>query len=382
MNKSKLAQIIFRDLEELKMLAEEVALAEGDSTLIIDLAVSKAKLVCQEIELLREFSGSPSRSEENDEESDQIDEEENEVSNFSISDPELEIINFEDREFPEEETIEAEHEAQEEQIKDEEISEQSPESSDIIEDNEMVELAIDHAEDEDESDISEPEESEDENDLDIEEDELEEDDEEDVESDDEDSEDDEEENDKDDDLEEEEDEDKEEDETEPSIQYNELKISPQPGVREIHIEDLDDDDIEPVKISPQPSVTERPVIREIPKPESPLQENPAPEKVVVGESFQKERSINDVMSENKQTETTLTNGPITSLKAAIGLNDRFLFIREIFSNNSDKYNTIIDHLDKLETIQEAVDYLKANLTLQKNETSLKFVDLLKRRFTR
>ena len=74
--------------------------------------------------------------------------------------------------------------------------------------------------------------------------------------------------------------------------------------------------------------------------------------------------------------------PITSLRAAIGLNDRFFFIREIFDNNTDKYNSVIEHLDKLETIQEAVDYLKANLSLQKNNTSLKFVDLLKRRFSK
>jgi dihydroorotate dehydrogenase len=64
------------------------------------------------------------------------------------------------------------------------------------------------------------------------------------------------------------------------------------------------------------------------------------------------------------------------------LNDRFLFIKEIFNNNSEKYNTIIDQLDKMETIQQAVDYLKVNLSLQKNETSMKFVDLLKRRFTK
>jgi len=43
---------------------------------------------------------------------------------------------------------------------------------------------------------------------------------------------------------------------------------------------------------------------------------------------------------------------------------------------------VIENLDKLETIQQAVEYLKANLTLQKNDTSMKFVELLKRRFTK
>ena len=128
-------------------------------------------------------------------------------------------------------------------------------------------------------------------------------------------------------------------------------------------------------------------MREIPKPEIstpeiPFLEKKEPEKIAFNEPVQKDRSINDVIGENKSAETNLSSGSISSLKATIGLNDRFLFIREIFNNNSEKYNTIIDQLDKMETIQQAVDYLKANISLQKNETSLKFVDLLKRRFTK
>jgi hypothetical protein len=150
----------------------------------------------------------------------------------------------------------------------------------------------------------------------------------------------------------------------------------QTDVREITI-DLDEDEIESVKVSAAPETADRPVMREIPKPEELILEKP-----VVGESLKKENSLNDSISETKSTKSPITNGPITSLRSAIGLNDRFLFIREIFANNTDKYNTIIDKLDKLETIQQAVDYLKANLTLQKNETSMKFVDLLKRRFSK
>lgn len=56
MDKRKLIQIITKDLEELKFLTEEVTDSEGDATLIIDLAHSKARLLCQEIELLRELS--------------------------------------------------------------------------------------------------------------------------------------------------------------------------------------------------------------------------------------------------------------------------------------------------------------------------------------
>jgi hypothetical protein len=107
-----------------------------------------------------------------------------------------------------------------------------------------------------------------------------------------------------------------------------------------------------------------------------------PEKKAIADTVQKERSMNNVMGESNPEETVLGNGQISSLRSAIGLTDRFLFIREIFANNTDKYNTVIDQLDKLETIQQAVDYLKINLTLVKNDTSMRFVDFLKRRFTK
>lgn len=163
------------------------------------------------------------------------------------------------------------------------------------------------------------------------------------------------------------------------IEHNELKVEPQAGIREIHIDDIDDDDIEPIRITSPTGQTTRPQMREIPKPEPIVEEKQ--EKVIVGEAFQKERSINDTIGEHK-SEPKLTNSPISSLRATIGLNDRFLFIREIFNNNTEKYNKVIETLDTLDTIQEAVEYLKANLTMQKNEASLRFVELLKRRFTK
>jgi hypothetical protein len=144
------------------------------------------------------------------------------------------------------------------------------------------------------------------------------------------------------------------------------------GNREIHVDVSDDDDRETSPFSSLSGSSAKAHMREIPKPIS----------TVIGETFQKEKTLNDTIRENKPQESKLSTGPITSLRAAIGLNDRFLFIKEIFDNNTEKYNTVIETLDKMDSIQEAVDYLKKNLTLKKNETSLKFVDLLKRRFTK
>jgi hypothetical protein len=340
MDKHKLIQIIVKDLEELKFLSEEVADIEGDATLIVELALSKARLLCQEIEVLRELSVPKGTIRETEEVAE-------------IPEPELEILKFDDRSLSEEDEENDMDQTIDEIEEDEEEVEELPNE---IEEEEEEEVELneepDFEEDEEFELTEDPEEQEtiiteeDDDDLDEEEDDLLEEDE----------------------LEE------EIEEEELSVEYTELKTDNKPEYREINIDDTDDDDLETIHFSPQSANSGKSAMHEIPKPEN-------QEKTVIGETFQKERSVNDVMSE-KSAESKLTNGPIASLRAAIGLNDRFLFIREIFDNNTEKYNTVIENLDKLETIQQAVEYLKAQLSLQKNETSLKFVELLKRRFSK
>lgn len=367
MNKEKLIQIITKDLEELKTFTEDIAESQDNSTLIVDLALSRSQLIGKEFEILRQLL----LQAENLNKKTEIDfiEEDEEDSVNSFSDPELEIINFE----------EPESEQPEEFEEDEPIVYNSEEEDENFGDNDDL-----TSEEEIEMEVSNPVEDETiiEEEDDLEEEKIDEDD-------------------LDDDFDDE-DEENEGDEDElvafeekvvsenkaqaekenaapqakSTVYMNELKFESPNEVREIHIEDMDDEEEEPVRFSPQPAPASRPVMHEIPKPEF-----TAPEKVVA-ETFQKDRSLNDTIAENKSEESSLGNGPIASLKASIGLNDRFLFIREIFANNTDKYNMVIDQLDKLETIQQAVEFLKAQLTLQKNETSLKFVELLKRRFSK
>jgi len=301
MDKNKLIRIIGKDLEELKFLTEEIAEAQNSSQLIVDLALSKARLLCQEILVLRECLGLSATT------ADECTKEEP-LSETRISEPEVNL--------------------KEEQ----KLSEEK-------------EIVFGYGKNESEEDLSNEEDSF---------------------SDDEENE-----------VPEEEDS-KYVTKAEALIEFDDqpsaAKTDNGSGVRELHMDDLDDDN-DRVDFAPQSAAPK--VMREIPKPAEPVHT-----KAPVSEAPQKERSLNDSMGEAKPTETSLGNGPIPSLKTAIGLNDRFLFIREIFGNNTDKYNMIIDHLDKLESIQQAVDYLKINLTLQKNETSMKFVDLLKRRFSK
>jgi len=101
----------------------------------------------------------------------------------------------------------------------------------------------------------------------------------------------------------------------------------------------------------------------------------------IGDSFLKERSVNDLMGNGSgKLENKLSNSPVSSIQGAIGINDRYQYIRELFNGSADTFTKTVSELDQLENIQEAVSYLQQNYKWKKTETSLKFVTLVKRRF--
>ena len=288
MDRLKLIQIIEKELEELKILTDEVSGNEKDNRLVIDIALSKARVLCHEMELLRELSiieeAAPVVEQE---------EEEMDFSESGATEPELEIAGPDDNEEDSSTMDFGDSGAIEDDLEDEDFDEED------IDDEESIE-------------------SEDEDLIDFEEENT------------------------DDDLE----------EIDEKIEFEAAgNLADETTEKEEEIEE------EPVP--EKKSVAERPVIREIPKPEPKGGS-------IIKEPMTKGQSLNDTIAENKAKEPSINNsGPISSLRASIGLNDRFLFVKEIFGNNTDKYNKVIDHLDKLNTIQQAVDYLKTQLTLQK-----------------
>ncbi len=100
----------------------------------------------------------------------------------------------------------------------------------------------------------------------------------------------------------------------------------------------------------------------------------------LGDVFLKEKSVNDLLADTNKLENILSNRPVTSIQSAIGINDRFQYIRELFEGNADEFARTVEQLDKMTTLKDAVQYLQGNYKWKKNETSLKFVNLVKRRF--
>lgn len=101
----------------------------------------------------------------------------------------------------------------------------------------------------------------------------------------------------------------------------------------------------------------------------------------LGDSFLKEKSVNDLIEgASGKLEHKLSNRPVESIQTAIGINDRFQYIRELFDGNTDIFTKTVVEIDSMHGLKEAVNYLQQNFKWKKNETSLKFVNLVKRRF--
>lgn len=99
------------------------------------------------------------------------------------------------------------------------------------------------------------------------------------------------------------------------------------------------------------------------------------------ESAENSQYVNNLLSKEKD-EVKFGIIPLKNIREGIGLNDRFLYIRELFQNDAEKFDRTITTLDEFNGIEEAVRFLKQNFKWNKSEAGEKFLLLIKRRFTK
>ena len=99
-------------------------------------------------------------------------------------------------------------------------------------------------------------------------------------------------------------------------------------------------------------------------------------------------SINDQFSINAEQPTLadkLGQQPIKDLTNSIGLNQKFLFMNDLFEGENDKYKEAIETINKFSTLVEADSYINNSLKGQYNWdmnaiSTQKFISLVQRRF--
>lgn len=115
---------------------------------------------------------------------------------------------------------------------------------------------------------------------------------------------------------------------------------------------------------------------------NPLEEIPTLARQVQESSL----SINDELAHRQPTPSDKKPEKITDLKKAISINDRFMFINELFREDEDMYERCLKTINNFDNYAEAEFWIKRELKTKigwpaKNSTVEYFDSLIKRRFS-
>lgn len=179
----------------------------------------------------------------------------------------------------------------------------------------------------------------------------------------------------------------------PQVVRHELEIDPN--------DNFDDSDDEPANLMPaeqeKEEIAPEPVTVETPGPE--VKEEPEPKPIIEPKPVERKDepakakddvlTINERMSAQRSGSAHYTEQaaqPVTNLKAAITLNDKLIFIKDLFNGYSLAYSEAIEILNRFNTFEEANRFLTKNYTAKNNweskpETAEKFYGLLRRRYS-
>jgi len=120
-----------------------------------------------------------------------------------------------------------------------------------------------------------------------------------------------------------------------------------------------------------------------------VQDNPFEMPKMENESAEFELTVPETLGEKMIQEdhslaAKLQQNPVKDLKAVIGINDKFLFVNELFGGSMEKYNKSIENLNDLKTLNGAMIYLnELKIELQwnsSNEAYRKLSELVRRKY--
>ncbi|MGQ1946132.1 hypothetical protein ACT3CD_03385 [Geofilum sp. OHC36d9] len=103
---------------------------------------------------------------------------------------------------------------------------------------------------------------------------------------------------------------------------------------------------------------------------------------VIGEVLGKNnKSVLDILADQKKSSDQAYQPSVPDLRKAIGINDRFLFQRELFKGSAELYNQTLDQLNSMQDLGSALSFLKTNFNWDTtSETYEMFIKTVKRRF--
>ncbi|WP_131535814.1 hypothetical protein [Pedobacter nototheniae] len=126
-----------------------------------------------------------------------------------------------------------------------------------------------------------------------------------------------------------------------------------------------------------PPVEERPIFTPEAVPVKPIVQ-PIAEKPIP--------TLNDLLSKTNNNQNEQIKAPIQDLKQGINLNEKLLFIKDLFSGYNMAYSEAIDLVNRMNSFEAADSFLQKNYAIKNNwaakqATVDQFYELLNRRFT-
>jgi hypothetical protein len=109
------------------------------------------------------------------------------------------------------------------------------------------------------------------------------------------------------------------------------------------------------------------------------------EKVIIAEKYHKNQTyINELLAQGlqkKDISSLMQAKAVNDIEAAIGVNERFVFIKELFSGDSESYLKTIRILNNAANFNEAFNYIHQTYSWNLDgETAQKLLDIVRRRF--
>ncbi len=161
------------------------------------------------------------------------------------------------------------------------------------------------------------------------------------------------------------------------IRQNAAKAPEEPEIPETPEEP---ENLEEPEMPEKPEEPEMPETLEMPEePETPeMPEEPEkPETPEMPESLE----TPEPPAPQKPVQASLFGAPVTDIRHAISLGDRFLFQRELFGGKGELMQKTIDKLNGLNSLGEALSYIHDNFSWDKDSSTYElFVNVLRRRF--
>ncbi|MBR6671410.1 MAG: hypothetical protein IKL17_00250, partial [Alistipes sp.] len=162
--------------------------------------------------------------------------------------------------------------------------------------------------------------------------------------------------------------------------YNDTESRPEKVVDISKIFDLDIDEpaATPQKSEEQSTPKAAPIIKE----QAPAIADAEPATTIGDVISHTSQTLADTIAAPTALGEEISHKNIKSLRQGIGLNDKFLMIRDLFDGNADEYEQAIDALDGFDDFDDCIIYIAENFAWNADSEGAKFImQLLERKLS-